>query len=127
MKSLPFNPLLPQNVNHVKKAQAPSYDPMSEYTPDDENNTTVVLHNCTMDPTPAPAPRKRRRIRIRSPGPIVKAIPAKVSPAEAKKERAIGYQRKLEALANKWGKVLKNMCTNYLVFVGEQGGEFRVI
>ncbi|KAG2194466.1 hypothetical protein INT47_003834 [Mucor saturninus] len=72
--------------------------------PDDENNTTVVLHNCTMDPTPALAPRKRRRIRIRSPGPIVKVIPAKVSPAEAKKKRAIGYQRKLEALANKRGK-----------------------
>ncbi|KAI7868969.1 uncharacterized protein EV154DRAFT_571264 [Mucor mucedo] len=95
---------------------------MSEYPADDDNNTTVVLHNCTMDPTPAPAPRKRRRIRIRSSVPIVKAVPAKVSPAEAKKERAIRYQRKLEVLANKWGKVLNNMCVNYLVFVGQQGG-----
>ncbi|KAG2198297.1 hypothetical protein INT47_003010 [Mucor saturninus] len=117
-----FQPSPPPKRHPRKKAQAPSYDPLSEYPPDDENNMTVVLHNCTMDPTPAPAPRKRRRIRVHSPGPIVKAIPAKASPAEAKKERAIGYQRKLEALANNWDKVLKNMYTNYLVFVGEQGG-----
>ncbi|KAI7865883.1 uncharacterized protein EV154DRAFT_572078 [Mucor mucedo] len=117
-----FQPSPPPRRQPRQKAQAPSYDPMSEYPADDDNNTTVVLHNCTMDPTPAPAPRKRRRIRIRSSVPIVKAVPAKVSPAEAKKERAIRYQRKLEVLANKWGKVLNNMCVNYLVFVGQQGG-----
>ncbi|KAI7888582.1 uncharacterized protein EV154DRAFT_483925 [Mucor mucedo] len=102
----------------LSETQAPSYNPMSmfEYPPDDENIMTVVLHNCTMDPSPAPASRKCRRIRIRSPGPIVKAIPAKVSPAEAKNERTIGYQRKLEALANKWAKFSKT-CVPITLFL----------